>query len=192
MFLIPPVLALWLACQPWFQRLPWADRMSTFAANLFVIAVALLICEALRPLGEAVQRAAGTIAQRAWRNRVPADPRPAGGHEKHGGIMITDSISITVKASERDDILHYASYLLERCDRQPDAVIATAGPLLEWASAAADNNDLYARMRAMAKTHNNGMWLRSASTDPKPARLSPDEFVANARAYYHFITGKAA
>ena len=103
--------------------------------------------------------------------------------------MTIDTITETVRPVYRDAILSYASHLLAPADRGPDAVIAKAQPLLEWAAAATDSGGLRARMWAMDRADRNDQARLRADRSPEPARLSPDEFLANTRAYYEFITG---
>jgi hypothetical protein len=102
----------------------------------------------------------------------------------------SDPVTVTLGPQERNDILHYASLLLDSGDREPGQVIATAGPLLEWAAEATDRFDLAARMEALNRTHWNEGARGSARrlAGEAPGRISPHCFLESARGYYAFIT----
>jgi hypothetical protein len=84
-------------------------------------------------------------------------------------------------AWRRAEILGFASGLLTSSSRQhPVAVLIAALPLLVWAEKASDPDDLRARMSAMRRQHRNML-------EPK-VNVDPDEFLAQARVYYQFLT----
>jgi hypothetical protein len=96
-----------------------------------------------------------------------------------------DTAAFPVGAADRADILAYASFLLDSPDRADGArVTVLAVPLLEWAGCAASKDDLQSRMRALARAN--------ANTYTRRPRLTPAEFVDQARTYYGFMTGAAA
>jgi hypothetical protein len=87
-------------------------------------------------------------------------------------------MTVHVSPDDRASILGHASHLLSRDDRaDPVRVAAAAIPLLEWAEAAADEDDLRYRMRAMARQH-----INSADAPRDPAR-----FVDDAGTLYAFL-----
>lgn len=93
-----------------------------------------------------------------------------------------DRPHVIVGARQRADILSFASRLLTPAERRDaQAVSSAAAPLLEWAGEASGRDDLRSRMKAMWQQHQNSAFL-----GPRP---TPDEFVAQARIHYAFITG---
>jgi hypothetical protein len=87
-----------------------------------------------------------------------------------------------ITASHRSSILGYASELLPLRGRVPEAVLAAAAPLLDWAGQAAGKDGLQARMAAMSRAHLNGV-LRPQG---------PRDFLDDAALYLAFITGTSA
>jgi hypothetical protein len=104
--------------------------------------------------------------------------------------MTTETVTPVITNSDRANILAFASCLLWGPDRQPATVIAAAQPLLEWAGQAAGREDGRARMNAMERAFFNDQKRLGASLAPE--RLTPEEFIAQSRAYYTFITGGEA
>jgi hypothetical protein len=86
-----------------------------------------------------------------------------------------------ITTSHRNSILAWASAMLPLRARSPEAVLAAAAPLLEWAAQAVTKNDLQNRMAAMSRVDGNRAFQHPA----------PQEFLAEARAYYGFITETA-
>ena len=104
--------------------------------------------------------------------------------------MNTSTSTFPVNGDKRADILVYASNLLGTRDRAPDAVLAAAQPLLDWAAEACSTIDLHFRMRAMSRVNcNEQLRLSDRAGDTGPVRLTPREFVDRAITYYGFITG---
>lgn len=96
--------------------------------------------------------------------------------------MTATGETVTVSRLQRDSILGFASSLLPRPGRTPEAVLAMARPLLEYAAQAAGDYDLRARMNSM----------HQASRNDRDQLRTPQEFLAEAAAYYDFITAETA
>lgn len=96
-----------------------------------------------------------------------------------------------VEAADRTSILTYASHLLEPGDRTPGAVLPAAAPLLQWADEADSRTDRHARQSALQRAHVNSQnrlkAARAVLGDDTAPRLTPAEFLDEARAYYRFI-----
>jgi hypothetical protein len=95
----------------------------------------------------------------------------------------TETRPAILRPQDRAEILHFASWLLPNGDRASAAiVISYAGPLLQFAQQAADEDDRRARMAAMRRQNQNETGV------PKEPR-DPDGFLAQARVHYEFIRG---
>ena len=101
--------------------------------------------------------------------------------------MTTTTGLYPVGALDRAEILRYASCLLAAADRTPAAVTEAAGPLLQWAAEAWSRSELRARMNALHRAFTNDQARLSAAIALQP-RLTPAQFLDEARAYYLFIT----
>jgi hypothetical protein len=109
-------------------------------------------------------------------------------------MSIQDTEAVRVPPGHRAEILRYAGCLLDRRDRDSGRVMETAAPLLEWAQRATGRGDLECRMAAMDRAHTNsqGRLMNAPASEPRPKRLTPAEFLAEAGTYYGFITEAAA
>jgi len=100
---------------------------------------------------------------------------------------LTDTSITLMDVHHRALILRYASRLTEAWDRDQARVRTAAAPLLEWVSQSPDETDLHARMEALSRAHSNDR-DRLARRGEADSSKSPDEFLAEARGYYEFLT----
>lgn len=116
---------------------------------------------------------------RRFLDRLTAQGRERGQKENH--LTTVSEAPAVITASHRNSILAWASAMLPLRARSPEAVLAAAAPLLEWAAQAVTKNDLQNRMAAMSHVGRNRAFQHPA----------PQEFLNEARAYYGFITETA-